>query len=154
MKKLFLAIFLLATLTIFSQSASSGWLLSTTVSLSGAGLTGGIIALPSGAVPVAVYVDTLSDPSTIKFEVMRGDTSGYFEAVQSEIWRMLTEQDDGSNDWSATLTDDKDTPLDPVVMMSLLGRSDGFKEQRVWIKPILSAKQDIVITIYIWVRWI
>lgn len=153
-KLLILAIFLFATSTAFSQAAQNGWLLSVTVDTTGAGLTGGIVALPSGGVPVAVYVDTLTDASTISFDVLRGDTAGYSTAVQTEIWRMLTEQDDGSTDWTATLTDDKDTPLDPAVMMSLLGRSDGYKEQRVWIKPILSAKQDDIITVYIWVRWI
>jgi hypothetical protein len=153
-KLLILALILFATPISFTQEAQNGWLLSTTVDTTGAGLTGGIISLPSGGVPVLVYVDTLTDASTIKFEVLRGDTTGYSTAVVAELWRTLSEQDDGSTDWSATLTDDKETPLDPAVMMSLLGRDSGYKQQRVWIRPILSAKQDDIITVYIWVRWI
>lgn len=154
MKKLIVAIFLIATSMVFCQPAQNGWLLQATIDTAGAGLESAIIALPSGAVPVAVYVDTLTDASTLSFDVLRGDTAGYSTAVQTEIWRRLTAQDDGSTDWTATLTDGKDTPLDPAVMMSLLGRSDGWIEQRVWIKAILSAKQDEPIIIFIWVRWI
>lgn len=150
MKKLIIAITLFLTSLTFSQEAAKGWLISTTVDTAGAGLTGVAILLPSGAVPVAVSMDTLTDASTIGFNV----AFGYVTQDSTTDFKRITEVDDGSTDWTATLTDNKWTPLDPQVMMALLGVGDGYPQQTVWIQPVLSAKQDEPITIYIRVRWI
>lgn len=153
MKKLILAIFLFITSLSFSQEAKNGWILSTTIDTTGAGLTGSAILLPSGAVPVAVWVDTLTAASTISFDVLFGAVT-QDSTTSGESWRTLTKVDSGGTNYAAVLTDDKITPLNASVVMALLGRSDAYPQQTVWIKPLLSAKQADIITIYIRVRYI
>ncbi len=150
MKKLFLAIFLIATPLTFAQSDWNEWTFAVTFdTASSVDSVGYGILLVAGQVPVAVWVDTLTDAATIGFDVIIGDTTDATE----EDWRTLTLTDDGSNDWSATLTDDKITPLDPSIMMSLLSR-DGYRSQQVFIRPFISAVQDQTIIVYIRVRYL
>jgi len=152
MKKLILAILLFAASFSFAQEAKIGWTISTTIDTAGAGLTGVAIMLPSGSVPVSCWLDTLTDASTLSFDVYYGAVTQ--DSVATADFRTLGESDDGSTAWTATLADDAIIPLDPTVMMALLGRSDGYAQQTVWIIPLLSAKQDEPITIYIRVRYI
>ena len=150
MKKLILAIFLFATSVSFTQSDWNEWTFEVTFdTASSVDSVGYGILLVSGQVPVAVWVDTLTDAATIGFDVIIGDTTDATE----EDWRTLTITDDGSNDWSATLADDKITPLDPSIMMSLLSR-DGYGDQQVFIRPFISAVQDQTIIVYIRVRYL
>lgn len=153
MRRLMIAFIMLFSITLLqAQDGRSGWTYSVTVSTAGAGLTGGIIRLSDNVVPVAVWVDTLTTASTIGFDIIFGDTAGYSTSSE-QMWRTLSAKDDGSTDWSATLTDDKIIPLDPGIFMSLMGKR-AYINQVVWIRPFLSAKQTEVITIYIRVRYI
>jgi hypothetical protein len=150
MKKLILAIFLFATSLTFSQSGQFGWTLSQTIDTAGAGLNGTTLLLPDLSVPVAVWVDTLTDASNLELDVFFGDTSGFSDSSE-QMLKGLTELENGALDWSATLTDGKTVPLDPFIMQSLLGQK-GYKPSQVWIRPRLTVKQDQPIVLSIRVR--
>jgi len=153
MRKFIFIVVLILTSLIHSQNGANGWTYAITIDTTGAGLTGTVLKLGTNEVPVAVWVDSLTVASTLSFDIIFGDTAGY--SISSEqMWRTLTAKDDGSTDWTATLTDDKVTPLDPGIFYSLLGKTGAFRNQVIYLRPFLSAKQNDIMILYIRVRYI
>jgi len=139
----FLSLFI-ATIAL-PQTASDGWTFPITIDTIGAGLTGEVLQLPDGCIPVSCYVDTLTDAATVGFEVLIGSD----DPDISQNWRNLTTVSTGGTNYVATLTDDKFIPLLYDVMRGLANRSGSYANQKVSIRPVLSAQQDKPIILYL-----
>jgi len=151
MKTLILAAFLFAASFLSAQNGSTSWIRSTTIDTTGAGLTGGIIKLSDGEVPVACWLDTLTDLTNVRFEVILGDSSGYWNQ-SDQLWRWLTVVGD-TTIYSLPLRDDRVAPLNSAVMNSLLAGSSRWTQQNVYIRPLLTVQQDKPTTFYMRVRY-
>jgi hypothetical protein len=145
MKTLLFFLSLLITTISFPQTASDGWTFPITIDTTGAGLTGEVLQLPDGCIPISCYVDTLTDAATVGFEVLIGNDV----QSNSQNWRNLTTVSTGGTNYVATLTDDKFVPLLFDVMKGLANRSGSYANQKVFIRPVLSAKQDKPIILYL-----